>query len=365
MKILFYLAHPAHFHLFKNVIVKLNAKQCETLVTIKKKDVLEQLLKENGLKYYNVLPTGRKNSRTGIFLGLFQRGLRHLSLVKRRGVGMIVSSAAEMGPIARLVGIPFVNIFEDDLTLFPIYTRVFGPFINSLVVPASCRTASLEYKTIKYDGYQELAYLAPKYFTPDYSKVENYFDSMKRNFLIRFAQLSAWHDTGVTGLNEHVTEKIIEILEPHGRLLITSEVPLHGKYEQYRLSIPASDMHHALYFADMYIGDSQTMTAEAAVLGTPSLRFNDFVGKLGYLEELEHRYALTYGIKTSEPEKLFAKVQKLLKTNDLKAEWKRRRAKMLGDKVDVVDFISDLLLHYKERKPPFQKAYLRRLKRAD
>ena len=147
-----------------------------------------------------------------------------------------------------------------------------------------------------------MTYLFPKYFVADYSKVEESFDSKRKNFLIRFAQLAAWHDTGVTGLSDVVSERVIEILEPHGRILITSEVPLPAKYEKYRLNIPASDMHHALYFADMYIGDSQTMTAEAAVLGTPSLRFNDFVGKLGYLEELERKYGLTFGIKTSQPE---------------------------------------------------------------
>ncbi len=56
-----------------------------------------------------------------------------------------------------------------------------------------------------------------------------------------------------------------------------------------------SDIYHALYYADLYIGDSQTIAAEKAVLGTPALRFNDFVGKIGYLEELEHKYGLTFG----------------------------------------------------------------------
>ena len=56
MKILFYLAHPAHYHLFKNVIKKLNSKNHKTLITIKKKDVLEQLLIENSLPYFNILP---------------------------------------------------------------------------------------------------------------------------------------------------------------------------------------------------------------------------------------------------------------------------------------------------------------------
>ncbi len=46
------------------------------------------------------------------------------------------------------------------------------------------------------------------------------------------------------------------------------------------------------------------MVAEAAVLGTLPIRFNNYVGKLSYLEELEHKYHLTFRIKTSEQEKL-------------------------------------------------------------
>ena len=38
------------------------------------------------------------------------------------------------------------------------------------------------------------------------------------------------------------------------------------------MNIDPSDMHHALAFASLYIGDTQTMAAEAAVLGTPSIR---------------------------------------------------------------------------------------------
>ena len=98
-------------------------------------------------------------------------------------------------------------------------------------------------------------------------------------------------------------------------------------------------MHDALYFSHLVIGDSQTMAAEAAVLGTPSIRFNDFVGKLGYLEELEHRYGLTYGIKTTEPEFLFDKIEELLSIKDLKKEWEKRRRKMLSEKIDFTAFM--------------------------
>ena len=103
-----------------------------------------------------------------------------------------------------------------------------------------------------------------------------------------------------------------------------------------------------LFNADLYIGDSQTMAAEAAVLGTPSIRFNDFVGKLGYLEELEHKYGLTFGIKTSEPERLLQKVGELLNTPMLKEKWQKRRQKMLSEKIDVTAFMVWLIENYPE-----------------
>jgi len=101
-----------------------------------------------------------------------------------------------------------------------------------------------------------------------------------------------------------------------------------------------------MYFATMYIGDSQTMAAEAAVLGTPSLRFNDFVGKLSYLEELEHTYGLTYGIKTDQPQKLLDKIEELLANPNLKEEWQEKRKKMLADKIDVTSFMVWLIENY-------------------
>lgn len=58
-------------------------------------------------------------------------------------------------------------------------------------------------------------------------------------------------------------------------------------------------MHHVMAFASLYIGDSQTMAAEAGVLGVPFVRFNDFVGRIGYLRELEDTYELGYGIHAS------------------------------------------------------------------
>ena len=108
-------------------------------------------------------------------------------------------------------------------------------------------------------------------------------------------------------------------------------------------------MHHVLSFATLFIGDSQTMTAEAAVLGTPAIRFNDFVGKLSYLEELEHQYQLTFGVKTDNENALFAKVDELLNTDKLKQVFKERQQKMLRSTIDVAAFWKDYFMNFSSK----------------
>ena len=44
--------------------------------------------------------------------------------------------------------------------------------------------------------------------------------------------------------------------------------------ERYRLRVPPEQAHHVLAGARFFLGDSQTMTAEAAVLGVPAFRYS-------------------------------------------------------------------------------------------
>jgi predicted glycosyltransferase len=85
------------------------------------------------------------------------------------------------------------------------------------------------------------------------------------------------------------------------------------------------------------------MTAEAAVLGTPAIRFNDFVGELAYLEELEHKYQLTLGIKADNPQKLIEVTRVLVNTDNLKQVWQEKRTNMLKQSIDFSEFMISLL----------------------
>ena len=78
MNIVVQLGHPAHFHLYKNVISNLNRNGHKVFVLIKKKDILEDLLINSGVSYVNILPNGRKDSFFGIAIGILKRFYRIL-----------------------------------------------------------------------------------------------------------------------------------------------------------------------------------------------------------------------------------------------------------------------------------------------
>jgi len=340
MNVLFYLGHPAHFHLFKNSIRYLNEKGIKTTVCIKSKDVLETLLKESGIAYINISETYDKSKA----LKNFANRLRQLSkVIRKTKPTILLGSAAELTVLGRIHGKPSYVFFEDDFEIVPKFAKIAGPLATHLVCPNCCSAWKWNNKKTGYNSYQELAYLHPANFTPDENKIKHIFNLSQKNFILRFAELSAYHDVGKTGIGTAIAERLIQMLLPHGNVFITSERALEPQFEKYRINISPSQIHHALYFADLYVGDSQTMTAEAAVLGTPAIRFNDFVGKLSYLGELENKFHLTFGIKTNEVEKLFSTLQSVLDQPNAKADWALRREEMLKNCIDLATFINKLV----------------------
>jgi len=102
-------------------------------------------------------------------------------------------------------------------------------------------------------------------------------------------------------------------------------------------------MAHVLYYAEMYIGDSQTMSSEAAVLGTPAIRCNDFVGKITVMDEKEYLYGILLNFKPIEFEKLYETIKELINTEGLKQGWKAKRDNMLTQMEDINVFFLDVI----------------------
>ncbi len=346
MKVLIYLNHPAHFHLFKNVFIGLKSRGIDFKVVCKKKDVLEDLLRGSGTPYTNVQEKPRTTALWSMISSVTQRGWRILKMVRHYKPDLMIGTAFELAHIGKLTGIPFVSVNEDDADMIPLWSKYSYPWASYILSPFVCDNGKWNHKTLNYNSYHELAYLHPDHFTPNPEIVEKYFSTRSPYVIMRFAQLTAHHDSGISGINLEISTELVKILKPHADIYITSERPLESELEPYRLRIDPLDMHHVLSFATLYIGDSQTMAAEAGVLGTPFIRFNDFVGKLGYLAELEDKYRLGYGIETKDVKKLYDTASQLINDPNLKEKFRARRQNMLSEKLNTAEFLTWFIANY-------------------
>lgn len=363
MKVVVYLGHPAHFHLYKNVIKNLKNDGHTVEVLIKKKENLEQLLQNSGIPYHNILREGRKDTKLGMGLGALKRIWRELVFCIRQKPDLLTGTSVENSYVGPLLHIPVVYCGEDDADVIPLQAKICYPGASVVLTPNTCDDGKWNGKTTKYPSYHELAYLHPNHFAPSADIVQQQgINPDKPYAIMRFVKLKANHDDNIKGINKEVALRLIEIMKPHMDIYITSERELEPELEPYRIKINPIYMHDVMAFASLYIGDSQTMAMEACVLGVPSIRFNDFVGKIGVMAELEDGnllggkvpcYKLGIGIKASEAgavEKLYAMVEALVAMPEKErlATWKERKERMLADKIDYAKFLTWLIENYPE-----------------
>lgn len=345
------ISHPAHFHMFRYTIDNLRRDGHEVVVVIRPKDVLESLCQNAGMTFYKVKDRPKRFGLLGLGFSLMGKTLETWKIARREHPDILVGSDGVLAYVGKLMRKPAFECSEDDAEAISLYAKMFFPFYTGVICPDCCSAWKWDKKKIGYKSYHELGYLHPNQFEPDKAKVEQYgIDTTKPYTLIRFAQLTAHHDVGIHGINTEIAQRILDMVNKEGSVYITSERPLEPQFEQYRIKINPLDMHHVMAFASLYIGDSQTMAAEAGVLGVPFVRFNDFVGRLSYLNELENKYQLGFGHKTNDAEGFIASIQRWLETPDRKEICAQRRQKMLSEKIDYAKFLTWFIENYPESR---------------
>jgi len=345
-KYLFYIGHPAHWHNLNYLAQRLTKRGHSVLLIIRRKDVMNELVKSSNLDLVILENIEKKASITSLFKPILKRYKEMYSIIKNRRPTLLVGTDFILPQLGNLLNIRSIVINEDDLKAVPFFSLLAYPFATKILTPKVCNVGIWKYKQITYDGYQELAYLAPNVFKPNLRIVKKYFSVKKKYFIIRFSSLNAHHDYGKKGISNKLALEIIEILKQYGEIFITSERELSANLEKYRINIDAKDMHHVLNFAETYIGDSQTMAAEAAILGTPSIRFSSFTNKLGYLKELQSKYNLTIGINSNEPDKLIETIKRVVETKNIKPLWNIRSKIMISNKINVQNFFYNFFINY-------------------
>jgi hypothetical protein len=345
MNLLFYLHHPSQFHLFHRVILELQKRHL-VLILATSKDVLEDLLKAHQIPYINVLPRGRKSTRFHIAKALLLQDWRLFRHCVQFKPDLLIGTSTEIAHIGKLLNIPSLFFVEDDVRIIPLVGKIAYPFVKHIVSPQGCDNGKWNRKTIFYKGYQKLAYLHPDVFKPDFERIKKYSSSNQAYFIVRCSNLQAHHDKGAKGITTELLRQLVAVLQTKGQVLISAEAGSSVEFEHLILRLPPQDMHHLLAFAHGYIGDSQSMAVEAALLGVPGIRINSFAGKISVLEELEKKYQLTQAFLPQQERDILEAVSQMGSNSQLKAVYAERRQKMLADKINVSDFIIQLIENY-------------------
>jgi len=348
MNILVDIGHPGHVHLFKNIIWNLEKRGHCVKLTCRDRSVVVDLLNAYNFEYECI---GKRTSNIILKgLKLIEFDIKLYKVAKNFKPDIFLSHGSMYAAhVAKLLSKPHISM-EDTESCGKQYW-LYAPFTDVIITPASFKK-DLGSKQIRYNGYHELAYLHPKYFEPDNSIIEAIGTTENNFIIVRFISWGASHDVGLRGVKKGAELEFIRTLERYGDVFITSERKLDKALEKYRIKAPPEKIHSLLYYAQLYIGEGGTMAVEAAVLGTPSIHIEATksgiaTGELsGNFVELRDKYGLLYFYP--DQDRAMEKAIEILENKNSKREWRKKRERLLKDKIDVTAWMTDFIERYPE-----------------
>ncbi len=350
MRVIFDVGHPAQVHFFKHAIRCLQDRGHQTAITCGDKDVTVALLRSYGMPY-QVIGRSRRGL-PGLFCEMVSRDVRLLRFARAFRPDLLVGGCGNVTAptVAALLRKPSI-VFDD--TEHSKYEHLLMDRLATLICTPACYKKDLGPKQLRYDGYHPLAYLHYNYFRPDPSVLGDLGLAADERFVIvRFVSWSASHDIDRHGFLRK--REIVERLREYGRVLVSSESPMDGHLEKYRLRVSPHKLHSLLHYASLSLGDGGTTAVESALLGTPTVHFEyarsrdgsqySTTQDVGVFDELVNRYAL---VRTfSDEDEAIEHSLELIRNRDAKAECQERARRVFENKIDVTAFMVDLIENY-------------------
>jgi predicted glycosyltransferase len=212
VRLLFDVAHPAHVHLFRNLIARLRREGGEALVAARDKDVAVALLRAYDIPHVLLSRAGPPGAARNL-TELLARTWRLLFLARRFRPDALVGPSASIGLVGRLIGRPSFVCCEDDAAIVPRFARIAYPLARYVVTPACLAFENYGERHLTYPGYHELAYLHPAHFTPDPRVLAPLGLSPDAPyFLVRLVALAGHHDAGAHGITPELARRLVGLL---------------------------------------------------------------------------------------------------------------------------------------------------------
>ncbi len=282
MKVLFDIVHPADVLFFRDAIAKLRADGAAIVIASRHKDITCQLLAEFGEPHTPLTAWGGGMVRLAI--ELIRRDLRLLTLARRdRPDVMVGFGGVAISHVGRLLGIPTIGFYDTENARLQISLTC--PFITEWHVPSYWHGPEAKGRTFRFNGFKELAYLHPRQFQPRLETAIALGLSPDRdNFFVRTIAWGAAHDLGKRGWAADHLARIVGALGARGKVHLSAEGAVPAGLEALLYDGRLRDIHHLLAHCKLFIGESATMAAEAALLGVPAICSSAY--RMGYISEL-------------------------------------------------------------------------------
>ena len=342
MRILFELSHPKHYYQFRCIMNSLINEGHDVNIVARDKDVLLNILQEENQNYLIYGHHGKSILRKFTILPILL--YKYYKILKKINPDIIVSKASPYAVIMNW----FFNlktIIAPDSEVVQLTNIFVAPKSSIIITP---KVYSIDYgrKHRRFNGFFEDCYLHPSVFRPRKDIITDIgIDVNLPYFILRFISWTANHDINKYGFSSTDKMDIVNFLIKYGRVYISSEGKLPDELNKYKLKIPASKLHDVLHFATMYIGDSQTMATEAALLGTPAIRYNSFVGPndMSNFIVLEKKHQLLRNF--SEIHDVKACMNEFIINPENKKSWLMKRRKYYSTKSDANSTIKKYILN--------------------
>lgn len=339
MRVLIYVNTPAHAHLYKHAVHELRERGHDVLVLARDYTCTLDVLEWHDVSHevYGYCGT----SKSSLMARLPLHYARALPAARRFDPDLVIGMGGYAAHTGALLRTPVVLLIDSETA--PIDHAISLPFARTVLTPDTFRK-DLGDNHYVLPGTKECAYLHPDVFEPDPTIRDRLGLEPDESFvLVRLNAFGSHHDVGKRGITPDRRRRLIEAVSEHATVLVSDEsgeADLDGLPAR-PFELDPARIHDALAEADLLIADTQTMVTEAALLGTPAVRSNSFVGDddMGNFVELE-RHGLIFN--EAEFDELLNRAVTLLLAEDLEEEWQRRRDEFLTDRHNLTELIVDV-----------------------
>ncbi|MFW6152739.1 MAG: glycosyltransferase [Halobacteriota archaeon] len=276
MRYVFFTNTPAHVHLYRHAIERLDDMGHEVTVLARDYGCTIELLEYFELPH--VIYGSCNPSKGSLFVHLPGHYFRIARAVRRLRPDVAFGIGAYAAHASALARCRCVLVIDSEPTTLD--HRISRPFADVMLTPASFRR-DLGPKHFVFDGFKESAYLHPDVFTPDPSVRDELGVAPDERFvLVRFNAFGSHHDIGHSGFPPERRVELVEKLAAEATVFVSDEgehVDLDA-VDARPFELHPARLHDALAAAELLVADTQTMVTEAALLATPAVRSNSFVG---------------------------------------------------------------------------------------